>query len=48
MPAISTRLGVWVARRQTDQIEYLKTVNRALMERLASSWRISSVRRHVN
>ena len=27
-------VGVWVARHQMDQIEYLKTVNRALMERL--------------
>ena len=25
---------MWVARHQTDQIEYLKTVNRTLMERL--------------
>ncbi len=27
-------VGVWVARHQTDQIEYLKRVNRGLMERL--------------
>jgi len=27
-------VGVWVARHQTDQIEYLKTVNCALMERV--------------
>jgi hypothetical protein len=27
-------VGVWVARHQTDQIEYLRTVNRALMERV--------------
>jgi hypothetical protein len=27
-------VGVWVARHQRDQIECLKTVNRALMERL--------------
>jgi hypothetical protein len=26
--------GVWVARHQADQVEYLKTVNRALLERL--------------
>jgi hypothetical protein len=26
-------VGVWVARHQTDQIEYLKTVNRGLMQR---------------
>jgi hypothetical protein len=26
-------VGVWVARHQMDQIEYLRTVNRALMER---------------
>ena len=25
---------VWVARHQTDQVEYLRTVNRALMERV--------------
>ena len=30
-------VGVWVARHQTDQIEYLKAVNRALMERVGSS-----------
>jgi putative transposase len=27
-------VGVWVARHQADQVEYLKTVNRALLERL--------------
>ena len=27
-------IGVWVARQQADQIEYLKTVNRSLTERL--------------
>jgi transposase InsO family protein len=27
-------VGVWVARHQANQIEYLKTVNRALLERL--------------
>jgi len=27
-------VGVWVARHQANQIAYLKTVNRALMERL--------------
>jgi len=27
-------VGVWVARHQASQIEYLKTVNRALMERV--------------
>jgi hypothetical protein len=27
-------VGVWVARHQADRVEYLKTVNRALMERL--------------
>jgi hypothetical protein len=27
-------VGVWVARRQADQIEYLKTVNRTSLERL--------------
>jgi putative transposase len=27
-------VGVWVTRHQTDQIEYLKAVNCALMERL--------------
>jgi transposase InsO family protein len=27
-------VGVWVARHQANQIEYLKTVNRALMERM--------------
>ena len=27
-------VGVWVARHQADQTEYLKTVNRALLERL--------------
>ncbi len=27
-------VGVWVARQQADQIEYLKTVNRSLLERL--------------
>jgi len=27
-------VGVWVARHQANQIEYLKNVNRALMERL--------------
>ena len=27
-------VGVWVARQQADRIEYLKTVNRSLMERL--------------
>jgi hypothetical protein len=27
-------VGVWVARHQANQIEYLKTLNRALMERL--------------
>jgi putative transposase len=27
-------VGVWVARHQTKQIEYLKAVNRALMDRV--------------
>jgi|SRR5450631_469965 len=27
-------VGVWVARHQTDQVEYLKAVNRALMDRV--------------
>src|SRR5450755_3178733 len=30
-------VGVWVARHQTDQIEYLRTVNRALMERVGKN-----------
>ena len=30
-------VGVWVARHQASQIEYRKTVNRALMERLGQN-----------
>ena len=31
---LAASVGVWVGRHQTDQIEYLKAVNRALMQRV--------------
>ena len=31
---LAAQVGAWVPRHQTDHIESLKTVNRALMERL--------------
>jgi putative transposase len=31
---LATWVGVWVARHQANQVEYLKTVNRALLARL--------------
>jgi hypothetical protein len=42
-------VGVWVARHQTDQIEYLKRVNRALLERLGKKrlWFTDAERRKL-